>query len=271
MASIGLFDVIKDGSLQTTRMLLEGNQDAIDARDRCGQTPLHVACAYGQLHIAQFLVQEKNANVNVVDEDGWVPLYTTCRYAGQAENRAKIAKLLLANGANVNAKVLGSNRTALHQVCRNDSNIQLVHVLLNHGAEINVQDCIGRTPLYSACNRPPHVNVIKLLLANNADRDIKDSNGMRPRDKIQGSGHECVFESYDKLPLAVPGVDKQDSGHARDSHEIVGMNPDLSQHQRALGLKALLLVRQLPVHEVAYEIVGFLTPAAVEKIFLPTV
>ena len=53
--------------------------------------------------------------------------------------------------------------------------------------------------------------------------------------------------------------------------EMARLNPRLSQHQHALAFKSLLLVRKLPVHEVAYEVLGFLTPAAVEKIFLPTV
>ena len=88
-----------------------------------------------------------------------------------------------------------------------------------------------------------------------------------------------VFQSYDKWPLAVSAAldDKIMQATTRTPNKffqggtMVGLNPYLSQHQHALALKTILLVRQLPVHEVALEILGFLTSAAVEKIFMPAV
>ena len=88
-----------------------------------------------------------------------------------------------------------------------------------------------------------------------------------------------VFQSYDKWPLAVSAaVDDKIIMQATTTPKkffqggtMVGLNPYLSQHQHSLALKTILLVRQLPVHEVALEILGFLTSAAVEKIFMPAV
>ena len=99
----------------------------------------------------------------------------------------------------------------------------------------------------------------------------KTSSGKGPLDELRRRGNEEVLESYDKWPLAVSGVVVN---NAREEtlykQSAVRLNPRLSQHQHTLGTKALLLVQKLPVHEVAYGILGFLSPAAVEKLFLPT-
>lgn len=143
----------------------------------------------------------------------------------------------------------------------------MIQVLLNHGANINTQDRLGRTPLFLlSFFSSQRIDDFKLLLANNADRHVKANRGQRPIDSLRLCGQEGLIESYDKWPLAVSAGIIQQSPRQQDT---VMLNPRLSQHQHALACNSLLLVRKLPVHEVAYEILGFLSPAAVEKIFLP--
>ena len=171
------------------------------------------------------------------------------------------------------------NGTALHQACFRGST-HLVQVLLNHGAHIHAKTISEeRTPLHYAC-RNQRIDIIKILLTNNADRHIQDNCGRVPADLLQHHGLEEVFQSYDKWPLSASAAAVDDKimqttttpkKFTTQGGTMVGLNPYLSQHQHTLALKTILLVRQLPVHEVALEILGFLTPAAVEKIFKPAV
>ena len=158
----------------------------------------------------------------------------------------------------------------------------MIQLLLNHGAHVNAKSQYGYTPLYSA-RLAKCVEAIQLLLVNNADRHMMNNQGWGPTLIHNSQTHRYlqkhVFESYDKSPLAVLPGDKHDNGRRttsikkrkRTAGTVVRLNPNLSQHQYELAIKALLLLRQLPVYEVlVFEILGFLSPAAVERIFLPT-
>ena len=56
-----------------------------------GEYPLHKACSDGNLEIVKLLI-EKNAEVNVVDNDGKTPFQ-------KAHNNSKIKGFLIDNGA----------------------------------------------------------------------------------------------------------------------------------------------------------------------------
>lgn len=285
-----LFAAIRAGNLHTTRELLEGNKD-FDVNTVIWEhsTPLHVACHVGNLQIVKYLIQEAKANVNTIDPLGKTPLYQACSIdISWTENVIGTVKFLLANGANIHVRTTHgltfhiTGNTALHAACR-CGRIQVIQELLNHGAEVNAQNDRGETPLLHACfSEPTNICMIQLLLANNADRHIEWYMGwgpmIFPRGEKRWQLQRGVFESYDKLSLAVSVFDddthKQHAPHKmmkcgqQHSSDTVRLNPRLSQHQHALAIKAMLLVRKLPVHEVAYEIVGFLSPGSVEKIFL---
>lgn len=66
------------GDLRTTHKLLEGieGKDDIDvnARDEWGRTPLHKDWLAGKLQIAEFLPQQRKANVKTVDGHERIPL-----------------------------------------------------------------------------------------------------------------------------------------------------------------------------------------------------
>lgn len=89
----------------------------VDARDKLGETPLHVAAR---------------------------------RFRTQA------AELLIASGADVNARN-ARNQTPLHLLCRNkgervghDALIEFARLLLSHDADVNARDDDRRTPLFDA-------------------------------------------------------------------------------------------------------------------------
>lgn len=52
-------------------------------------TPLHLACAYNQIRVVKYLLDECSVEVNNVDKEGWTPLHSAC-----LEGHIEIVELL---------------------------------------------------------------------------------------------------------------------------------------------------------------------------------
>lgn len=66
---------------------------------------------------------------------------------------------------------------------------QVVKLLLEHGANPNVQNDLGITPLHIASDvETRDLEMVKLLLNHGADADIPDKNGTLPIDLVRGGG-----------------------------------------------------------------------------------
>ena len=74
-----------------------------------------------------------------------------------------ILQLLLNHGASVNA-VDSFGYTPLHAAAR-QGHVDILQLLLNHGASVNAVDNFGGTPLHYAA-REGHVDILQLLLSH---------------------------------------------------------------------------------------------------------
>jgi ankyrin repeat protein len=113
-------------------------------------------------------------DLDCLDKYGYTPLDNAVYY----HNNADIARVLVAMGANVNAR----NRhgeTALHvAACFN--NVKAICFLLDAGANIEAKDNRGRTPLLAAaCSGQPEAT--EALLLRGASASSTDSDGMTAR------------------------------------------------------------------------------------------
>src|SRR5215468_11113657 len=79
-----------------------------------------------------------------------------------------VIQLLLSHGANVNA-VDSDGETALHYAARADSaSVEIVRILLQKGADVNVRDHDGTTALMKVIQKE-RPELALLLLEHNAD------------------------------------------------------------------------------------------------------
>lgn len=87
-------------------------------------------------------------NVNKKDNDGWAALHIAAK-----NNADSVARILLENGADVNAKLrdygLTSGGTALHIAAENNA-ANVARVLLEYDANLNIKNNDGRTALQIA-------------------------------------------------------------------------------------------------------------------------
>lgn len=104
----------------------------------------------------------------------------------------KVVQLLVAHGADVNMQVKNGSYTtfALAQAAAHD-NLEVVRMLLDANAEIDLRDCSNRTALsfaaMSGCSK-----VVDLLLEHGAKVDIADVSGRTPLWLATTSRHEDI-------------------------------------------------------------------------------
>lgn len=189
--------------------------------DTWNQFPLHKAIIENRaLEIAK-LIDDK-ADVNMVAHD-MTPLLLTGKYS-TGETSYKISKLLIENGADVNAQD-NKKRTPLMYASRNDNtavaqlliakgakvkardwyhfnplmyaiqdgHTAIVQLLIEKGAKINAQDSYGRTPLMYA-SQAGHAAVVQLLIENGAKINAQDSYGRTPLIYASRNGHTAVAQ-----------------------------------------------------------------------------
>jgi len=161
----------EQGSTARVQRALARGAD-VNARNRWGGTPLHVAASRGHVAVAELLIA-RGADVNALDRDNETPLHGAVRNGHPAMTRllleqgagdmgapggleatltpllfgsprADIMELLIARGANPRAKGHEGN-TPLHDAASRGSK-DGVQLLLRHGVDPNATNDLGQTP-----------------------------------------------------------------------------------------------------------------------------
>ena len=179
------------------------------------------------------LLVERKSNVNARDKENETPLSYAVRWFRNIEG----AKALLANGADMNAKLpglngAGVNGSALHGAVA-AVNLDTVKFLIENKADVNAKDGLGDTPLMTNAETTGHTDqpeiakiliaaraavntqnndgetalfkasqenaeVVRVLLANGADPNLKNKEGTSPAQVAIGSADSQVI-----LPLLI--------------------------------------------------------------------
>ncbi len=159
--SAGTITASEADEIKRIQAMIKESPDLINARNPVdGSTPLHQASSSGRLVVAKFLLAN-GADIEARDNADNTPLHDAARAGHKA-----IVELLLDNKADIRA-FQGDRVTPLHLAAAHGFR-SVAELLLLRGADVNAKTGSGATPLHEAAVNGFR-SVAELLLAHGAD------------------------------------------------------------------------------------------------------
>lgn len=138
--ALSVHDAAAAGVLERLATLLAADASAANTLASDGFPPLALAAYFGQRGAVELLLRH-GADVRAVARNDFG---VTALHAALAGPDPDVARLLVAAGADVNARQSG-NSTPLHSTAANGY-LELTHLLLERGADPQARNAAGRTP-----------------------------------------------------------------------------------------------------------------------------
>ncbi|PPL00330.1 Ankyrin repeat-containing protein [Parapedobacter indicus] len=142
--------------LEQVQAMIEDHPDLIDVISDHGFTPLGLSTHFGNEDVVRYLLA-KHADPNIQSQNGYnvYPLH-----AAIGANFDGIAKMLIEAGAEVN--VLQTSRTSPLHLAAQNGNIDLIILLLENGARVEIKNDMGKTASDLAAEKR-HVEIAEIL------------------------------------------------------------------------------------------------------------
>ncbi|CAG8094086.1 unnamed protein product [Penicillium salamii] len=234
-AEIGNFEItkllLKEGALVSTRQY----SLSISHRDS-GKSPIHWAAMKGHKHIVELLLQY-GANPNARTTSGRTP----AQEAAAASHRELLA-FLLSKNADINTQAYSDVWSPLHEVIYLN-NIEMVELLVDHGAHLNARLTSSKTPLHMAVVQR-NIPVMEILLKAGADPDLPMNEDITPLHLAAAAGW-------------IPGVEiLVQNGAEINARDSLTLETPLHKAARNRGLYAIERLLALGANESAFNCDG---------------
>ena len=188
-----------NGNLDVLKMVLAKDESADRSWwiedtnwDSYGRSPWMEAARAGHSEICNYLIKEKNVNLEKKDEYQNTALILAAR-----EDKTELLKVLLDNNADIKAK----NRSGSHAAFLAAENGYLDSLKLLVAKDRSVIDLKGpydRTPLISAAKNGM-AHVVRFLVEQNADVNSKDNEGKTALQNIIDTKTRIILMKSSKL------------------------------------------------------------------------
>ena len=175
---------VERGDCDTVRKILEYSEPDLEAKAPGGATALHTAVSKGQRLIAQLLLAH-GANCNAKPSGGQPALFNAYK-----NGYKEILKLLLeAPGLEVDATPPGGTSTLWHAAEAGDR--EILQLLLDHGAKVDAKPPGGATAMFRAAVRGD-LHTAELLLGYGAKVDAKPPGGSTALWQVADQGNQAI-------------------------------------------------------------------------------
>jgi ankyrin repeat protein len=193
----------QNNALRMVRLLLQAG--AIMIASDHGETPLHLAAAYGYLPITQALIQQYPESINQQNHEGYTALHCAV-----SENKEEMTRYLLEAGSDFNLKT-SCGKTPLH-LAAGSGHLSITRALIEqYPGSINDQNNEGWTALHCAVLENKK-DVICYLLEARSDCNLKTHRGKTPREIAVQLEFLEIIELFDQL-----SIDNQSKGSLNSS------------------------------------------------------
>jgi uncharacterized protein len=151
-------------------------------------TAIITAAMKGNAAIVEELLSEDRALVHAFSEDGWTALHLAA-YFGHEET----VKVLLQGGADIHLKAKNNNENMpLHAAVANKQ-FHIVKLLLKNGANVNATQSGGWTSLHEAALLG-ETSIVQLLIESGADISVTKDDGKTALDVALEKEQEEVVQ-----------------------------------------------------------------------------
>ena len=187
---------------EVNRLISEGFD--LESHDFWSKTPLHIAAEGGQFNVARTLITLGAQLDAVRGLIGETPLHLASGYGHRL-----LVNLLLAHGANVNAKTPdGVTPLAFASY---GGHLEVVELLIEYDADVEARDVWGNSAIhYAAYNH--HEAVISFLREHGCAEDAPNLSGFTALELHQGTEEEEWMDLY--------SVDCPEKSSPEPSHDL---------------------------------------------------
>ncbi|CAH8500013.1 unnamed protein product [Dicrocoelium dendriticum] len=158
------------GNLELVMLLLDHGA-VLDAEDELAQTPIHKAAEHNGAEVLRYLLK-REIDTEVQDCNSYTPLLL-CASNGHID----AAEVLIEAGANIFAQE-AEGKNFVH-LCVEENRLQFLKLFLGRptaDSVVHVADIFDRTPLHTAAEKGC-VDILQLLIEHGAAIDAKDDRG----------------------------------------------------------------------------------------------
>ncbi|KAJ3113794.1 hypothetical protein HK098_007566, partial [Nowakowskiella sp. JEL0407] len=154
-----LLNAAINGVVEIGKMLLDAGME-IDLCDNRGWTSLHFAADNGRLEFVEFLLDQGSQALNAITKSHHTPV-NLASYQGFSE----VMRCLIERGADIEIEDTDGDTALTNSVMFNDgiASIEILELLLDHGANINHVSKSGDNVLHKCCENGMY-RVVKFLI-----------------------------------------------------------------------------------------------------------
>ncbi|XP_037089662.1 LOW QUALITY PROTEIN: KN motif and ankyrin repeat domain-containing protein 1-like, partial [Pollicipes pollicipes] len=162
----------------------------VNMADNNGNTAMHYAVSHGNFDVVSVLLDSKVADAQRQNNAGYTCIMLlSLAQIGSETHRQVVRRLFQSGDVNVRAKQHG--QTAL-MLAVSHGRLDMVKLLLEAGADVNIQDEDGSTSLMCASEHG-HAAIVRLLLAHpECDTQLTDNDGCTALQVAMEAGHRDV-------------------------------------------------------------------------------